>query len=35
MTQAWLAEVRQGGDPGGAKAKARKVPTMEELSRSS
>jgi len=31
MAQAWLAEVRQGGDPGGAKAEARKAPTMEEL----
>jgi len=31
MAQAWLAEVRQGGDPGGAKAEARKAPTMEAL----
>ncbi|WP_033874085.1 Arm DNA-binding domain-containing protein, partial [Pseudomonas aeruginosa] len=27
--QDWLAEVRRGGDPGGAKAEARKAPTME------
>jgi len=31
MAQGWLTEVRQGGDPGGAKAEARKAPTMEEL----
>jgi len=31
MAQSWLAEVRQGGDPGGAKAEARKAPTMEAL----
>jgi len=31
MAQAWLAEVRQGGDPGGAKAEARKAPTMAAL----
>lgn len=29
--QDWLAEVRRGGDPGGAKAEARKAPTMAEL----
>ncbi|EMD0507922.1 TPA: integrase arm-type DNA-binding domain-containing protein, partial [Pseudomonas aeruginosa] len=29
--QDWLAEVRRGGDPGGAKAEARKAPTMEAL----
>ena len=33
MAQDWLAEVRQGGDPGGAKAKARKAPTVAELSK--
>ncbi|KAG0771671.1 hypothetical protein G6F22_016289 [Rhizopus arrhizus] len=27
MAQDWLAEVRRGGDPGGAKADARKAPT--------
>ena len=31
MAQDWLAEVRRGGDPGGAKAEARKAPTMAEL----
>jgi len=31
MAQGWLTEVRQGGDPGGAKAEARKAPTMEAL----
>ena len=31
MAQDWLAEVRRGGDPGGAKAEARKAPTMEAL----
>jgi len=31
LAQGWLADVRQGGDPGGAKAEARKAPTMEEL----
>jgi hypothetical protein len=31
LAQGWLAEVRQGGDPGGARAEARKAPTMEEL----
>lgn len=29
--QNWLAEVRQGRDPGAAKTEARKVPTMKEL----
>lgn len=29
--QDWLAEVRRGGDPGGAKAEALEVPTMEAL----
>ena len=29
--QNWLAEVRQGRDPGAAKVEARKVPTMKEL----
>src|SRR3546814_14602753 len=29
--QDWLAEVRRGGDPGGAKAEARKALTMAEL----
>ena len=33
--QDWLAEVRRGGDPGGAKAEARKAPTMAELCKSS
>lgn len=31
MAQDWLAEVRRGGDPGGAKAEARKAPTVEAL----
>ncbi|MBR8289128.1 tyrosine-type recombinase/integrase [Burkholderia cenocepacia] len=31
MAQDWLAEVRRGGDPGGAKAQARKAPTVEAL----
>jgi len=31
MAQAWLAEVRQGGDPGDAKTQARKAPTVEAL----
>ncbi|MFP6517761.1 tyrosine-type recombinase/integrase, partial [Pseudomonas aeruginosa] len=31
MAQDWLAEVRRGGDPGGAKADARKAPTVTEL----
>lgn len=31
MTHDWLAEVRRGGDPGGAKAEARKAPTVEAL----
>jgi len=31
MAQGWLTEIRQGGDPGGAKAEACKAPTMEEL----
>jgi len=31
MARGWLAEVRQGGDPGGAKMEARKAPTMEAL----
>ena len=31
MAQDWLAEVRRGSDPGGAKAEARKAPTMVEL----
>ncbi len=30
MAQAWLAEVRKGGDPSAAKAAARKAPTMKE-----
>lgn len=29
--QDWLAEVRRGGDPGGAKTEARKAPTIAEL----
>ena len=31
MAQDWLAEVRRGGDPGGAKTEARKAPTIAEL----
>ena len=31
MAQDWLAEVRRGGDPGGAKDEVRKAPTMAEL----
>jgi len=31
----WLAQVRRGGDPGAAKAEARKAPTVEEFARSS
>lgn len=31
LAQNWLAEVRRGGDPGGDKAHARKVPTVKEL----
>lgn len=31
MAQDWLAEVRRGGDPGGAKAEARKAPAVEAL----
>lgn len=31
LAQAWLAEVRKGGDPGGDKADARKAPTVKEL----
>ncbi len=31
LAQVWLAEVRQGGDPGGIKAAARKAPTVKEL----
>ena len=31
MAQSWLAEVRRGGDPGAAKAEARKAPTVKEL----
>ncbi|WP_157779583.1 integrase arm-type DNA-binding domain-containing protein, partial [Cupriavidus pauculus] len=31
LAQNWLAEVRRGGDPGAAKAEARKAPTVEEL----
>jgi integrase len=31
LAQGWLAEVRQGVDPGAARAEARKAPTMEEL----
>jgi len=31
MAQDWLAEVRRGGDPGHAKAQARKAPMMVEL----
>jgi len=31
LAQGWLAEVRQGGDPGSAKAEARKAQTMEAL----
>ncbi|MCL2716737.1 MAG: integrase arm-type DNA-binding domain-containing protein [Alphaproteobacteria bacterium] len=33
MAQDWLAEVRRGGAPDGAKAEARKAPTMAELCR--
>ena len=31
LAQEWLAQVRRGGDPGAAKAEARKAPTVEEL----
>ena len=31
IAQDWLAEVRRGGDPGGAKTEARKAPTIAEL----
>lgn len=31
LAQSWLAEVRRGGDPGAAKAEARKAPTVKEL----
>jgi len=31
LAQNWLAEVRRGGDPGAAKAEARKAPTVKEL----
>ncbi|OAI58722.1 integrase [Ralstonia solanacearum] len=31
LAQEWLAQVRRGGDPGEAKAEARKAPTVEEL----
>jgi hypothetical protein len=31
LAQEWLAEVRRGGDPGAAKAEARKAPTIKEL----
>ncbi|WP_313603599.1 MULTISPECIES: tyrosine-type recombinase/integrase [Comamonas] len=31
LAQEWLAEVRRGGDPGAAKAEARKAPTVAEL----
>ena len=31
LAQNWLAEVRQGGDRGVAKAEARKAPTVKEL----
>ncbi len=30
MAQNWLAEARRGGDPGGAKAEARKAPTSDD-----
>ena len=31
LAQEWLAEVRRGGDPGAAKAQARKAPTVADL----
>lgn len=31
LAQEWLADVRRGGDPGAAKAEARKAPTVTEL----
>jgi integrase len=31
LAQNWLSEVRRGGDPGAAKAEARKAPTVKEL----
>jgi integrase len=31
LAQNWMSEVRRGGDPGAAKAQARKAPTVKEL----